>query len=117
MKNRQFLKNTADVKVSDVNKFNTPIKYLKNKNVKELFMDTKEKDGEKILITIKKSWDGVTSLLTKRKHENEAKACTSNLLAWMVKFHKDGVMIKFDTDVQELLKSAVWKEGVTLCPK
>ena len=52
---KKVLRNIVDVKVPDTKDFNTPIKYLLNKNVKDLFMEMKENYGVKMIITMKKS--------------------------------------------------------------
>ena len=55
--------------------------------------------------------------MTKRKHETEARTHTSHLPSLLVKLHGDRVLLKLHADIQELVKSVAWKEGVLLHPK
>ena len=39
------------------------------------------------------------------------------MAAWLVKLHRDSIMAKLDPDMQKIVKTVEWREGVPLYPE
>ena len=113
----QLLDNLVEFKLTDFEEIDSPIKKLENKTVRELIMNLKSKSGDKLFLAIERSWNGELTLWAKRKFKTEAETCSAYMAAWLANMHGDCIISKLDPDMQNLVKSVEWRDGMPLYPE
>ena len=53
----------------------------------------------------------------KQKCKKEVEVFSSHMAAWLVSLHGSSITAKLDPDVQKMVKSVEWRDGVPLCPE
>ena len=117
LKHKKVLANLVDVKLNEFEEIDSPISALDNKTIRQLIMDLETESGEKIFTTIERSWQGDLTAWVKRKCKAEAEVFTTHMAAWLVKLHGSSIMTKLDPDIQKIVKTVEWREGVPLYPE
>ena len=117
MKHRQVLANLVELKLTDFEEIDSPIKNLENKTIRQLIMNLKSKNGDKLYIAVERAWHGELALWAKRKHKTEAETCASHMAAWLQNLHGSSILTKLDPQVQDLVRSVEWRDGFPLCPE
>ena len=117
MKHRQVLANLVEFKLTDFEEIYSPIKNLENKTIRQLIMNLKSKNGDKLYIAVERAWHGELSLWAKRKYKTEAETHASHMAAWSQKLHGSSILTKLDPQVQDLVRSVKWRDGFPLHPE
>ena len=110
----QVLANLVEYKLTDFKDIDSSIKNLDNKMIRELIMNLESKSSDKIFIAIKRSWQGELTLWAKHKFKVDTEIYSSYIAAWLTKIHRMSIIAKLDPDMQNLVKTVVWRDDVPL---
>ena len=114
IEHKQILAKLVELKLVDIEEVHFLISTLNNKKIRELIMNLKSKSGDKIFIAIEQSQQGDLILWVKRKFKVEAELVLVYIAAQLVKLHRDSILTKLDLDMQKVIKTVQWREGVLL---
>ena len=113
----QVLANLVEFKLTDFKDINLLIKNLENKTIRELIMNLESKSGNKIFIVIERSLQGELTLWAKHKFKAEVEIYLSHIAAQLIKIHRNSIIAKLDPDMQNLVKTVIWRDDVLLYPE
>ena len=114
MMHGQVLANLVEYKLTDFEDIDSSIKNLDNKTIRELIITLESKSSDKIFIAIEWSWQGDLTLWAKRKFKVDVEIYSSHMAAWLTKIHGMSILAKLDPDMQNLVKTVVWRDDVPL---
>ena len=117
MMHGKVLANFVEFKLTDFEDIDSLIKNLENKIIRELIMNLESKSGDKIFIAIERSWQGELTLWVKHKFKVDAEIYLSYMAAQLTKIHGMSIIAKLDPDMQNLVKTVVQRDEVSLYPE